>query len=944
MIDQLLALPEDARLEFLAQHIAQFDDIAANALKAKADDYLRSELHTALALAHLLQQAGEMGHNPFHRALGLRAEANCYAIGLGQFEQALTAYDAAAAIYRRAERPLDEARAQVGKIWSLTALGRFAEATQLGEWIAGIFEQHGEWVALADLTVNMGLIDARQNNDLQALDWFDQAYQRYAELDAPERFMVQLNRAEVLRNLGRFDESVRAGWVAYEQLTAQGQLLDAARAQQTIALTYLLQGRLNDALALLAESRQTFQDERLDEDIATAELQMSDALLQLQRYPEAIERASTARERFVQFGARHEQAQCWLNQASGHIGLKQNVQAINALQQASQLFAEEGNLIGQHSSQLEMAALLCRDQRYAEALHLAEAAHQLFAKQQQPLKMGWADLRMAEATAGLNQPAATQQHLLDALQIGRAQQAPALAFSAHAALGDEWMRRQSPTAALTEYDAALALLEQLRGSLMIEHRAGFVADKQRVYAVAVQASLQLHQVERAFGLVERAKSRSLLDLLAHKVNLGVHARSVDDMGLVEEIQRLQSERRILINQIESQAQRERNSATDQQHATQATLHQIERDITEQWHALLIKNADYARDAALWEVNNEPMPQDLAADIAILEYFAIGSDLVLFVVTKNRIEHMLLLDGLTKAQTLLRNLQLNMRSVPGSPSTHWPQLTQNAKRLLLSLQQLLVAPVLKHLRKAKRLVIVPHGPLHFLPFHALHDGQHYLIEQFEVSYLPSASLLTHQPSQPSGRSFVAFGHSRQGQLPSTVSEAQQLAALMNGQALVEGQATLAVFGEQAGAYDIVHIAAHGEFRADAPLFSGIFLEDGALTTLDVFNLQLNASLVTLSACETGRNVISGGDELLGLMRAFLSAGAQSLLMSLWRVEDQSTQRLMMQFYEQLRQGQPHPAALRIAQCALLGEGLHPYFWAAFELVGGLNIPEMPLLQR
>ena len=129
-----------------------------------------------------------------------------------------------------------------------------------------------------------------------------------------------------------------------------------------------------------------------------------------------------------------------------------------------------------------------------------------------------------------------------------------------------------------------------------------------------------------------------------------------------------------------------------------------------------------------------------------------------------------------------------------------------------------------------------------------------------------------------------------------------------------------------------------------MFSGIFLEDGALTTLDVFNLQLNASLVTLSACETGRNVISGGDELLGLMRAFLSAGAQSLLMSLWRVEDQSTQRLMMQFYEQLRQGQPLPAALRIAQCALLGEGLHPYFWAAFELVGGLNIPEMPLLQR
>ncbi len=936
MIDELLALPADQRPAFLAQHIAQFDDAAAAALKAKADEYLRSELHLGLALAQLLQHAGELNHNPFHRALGLRAEANCYAIGLGQYEQAIAAYDAAAAIYRTAQRTLDAARAQVGKIWPLAALGRFDEAARLGQWITQVFAEHHEWRALADITVNIGLIYARQNNDLLALDHFDRAYRRYVELDAPERFVVALNQAEVLRNLGRFDQSVQAGQAALTGLTTLGQTLDAARAQQTIALTQLLQGRLNDALALLDRSRQTFVHEQLDEDIATAELQMSDALLQMQRYAEAIEQASNAQTRFVQFGARYEQAQCWLNRASGHIGLNQHPQAIAALQQASQIFAQEGNAIGQQSSQLEMAALLCRTGQFAEALPLAEAAQKIFAEHQQPLKVGWADLRIAEAADGLNQSEQMQHHLAHALQIGQEQAAPALAFSAQSAMGDGWAKRQLPEPALAAYSEAIKLLERLRGSLMIEHRAGFIADKQRVYVSAVQACLQLNRIEQAFDLVERAKSRSLLDLLAHKVNLGisVQARSTDDAGMVDEIKQWQHERGILINQIESQTQRVRQPEADLE--LQQRLHRLEQRITEHWHALLVRNADYARDAALWETRVEPVQHDLPADTAILEYFALGADLVVFIVQRNQIEHVVLPAALTKAQTMLRHWQLNLRSVPASPPAHWPQLAQNARRLAQPIHALLVAPALPHLHSSlQKLVIVPHGPLHFLPFHALHDGQHYLIEQFEISYLPSASVLAYQRKPTEARqvpSFIAFGHSRQGQLPSTVSEAQQLAVLMQGQAFVEEQASLAQLSAQIGQHDIVHVAAHGEFRADAPLFSGIFLDDGVLTSLDVFNLQLKASLIVLSACETGRNVISGGDELLGLTRAFLSAGAQSLLMSLWRVEDQSTQQLMLQFYEQLRQGQTATAALRSAQCALLRTGLHPYFWAAFEMIG------------
>jgi CHAT domain-containing protein len=131
-----------------------------------------------------------------------------------------------------------------------------------------------------------------------------------------------------------------------------------------------------------------------------------------------------------------------------------------------------------------------------------------------------------------------------------------------------------------------------------------------------------------------------------------------------------------------------------------------------------------------------------------------------------------------------------------------------------------------------------------------------------------------------------------------------------------------------------MATHGDFRPDNPLFSGLSLADGWLTTLDIFNLRIRASLVTLSACQTGRSVVGGGDELLGLMRSFLAAGAASLVTTLWAVEDRSTASLMHNFYSRLVAGKTKGAALRSAQLALMKDPdySHPYFWAPFFLVG------------
>jgi len=134
------------------------------------------------------------------------------------------------------------------------------------------------------------------------------------------------------------------------------------------------------------------------------------------------------------------------------------------------------------------------------------------------------------------------------------------------------------------------------------------------------------------------------------------------------------------------------------------------------------------------------------------------------------------------------------------------------------------------------------------------------------------------------------------------------------------------------YDVLHLACHGLFRADNPMFSAVKLHDGWLNAADVMQLNLKDALVTLSACESGRNTVLLGDEVIGLPRAFLGAGAASVVVSLWLVQDESTVTLMTHWYRELRERTGRAAALQAAQQALREKYPHPYYWAPFVLIG------------
>ena len=155
---------------------------------------------------------------------------------------------------------------------------------------------------------------------------------------------------------------------------------------------------------------------------------------------------------------------------------------------------------------------------------------------------------------------------------------------------------------------------------------------------------------------------------------------------------------------------------------------------------------------------------------------------------------------------------------------------------------------------------------------------------------------------------------------------------HAEVLTRWSATVQALREKAPGCGVVHLACHGMFRADNPMFSSLKLHDGWLTAADVLQLDLRGALVVLSACESARNEVLAGDELIGLARGFIGAGAATLVASLWLVQDETTAWLMEKYYDLLGDGVGRAAALRSAQLALKERYPHPYYWAPFVLIG------------
>jgi CHAT domain-containing protein len=270
-----------------------------------------------------------------------------------------------------------------------------------------------------------------------------------------------------------------------------------------------------------------------------------------------------------------------------------------------------------------------------------------------------------------------------------------------------------------------------------------------------------------------------------------------------------------------------------------------------------------------------------------------------------------------------------------------------------------------LKGRTHLVIVPDGPLWEVPFQALQDASgRYLIETAAVSYAPSLTVLRETLRRPRRRALptvLAMGKadfgskgpapgpalmSDLGPLPDAERQVREIASIYGparSATYVGAAAREDTFKTEAPRHAILHLATHGVLDESSPLYSHAVLspgvggssEDGLLEAWEIMDLPLDADLVILSACETGRGRIAPGEGVVGTMWAAFVAGAQALLASQWKVESVSTTELMTDFHRGLARGSGTKAEhLRQASLERLRHPAHahPFYWAGFVLVG------------
>jgi tetratricopeptide (TPR) repeat protein len=937
------------RQEFLRAHRSEITDEMVQAMKTAVSQRLRQDPRDALDLAESILFAATLSGQPMHRAWGLMAKGNVQRY-LAQYQEAIATYDMARSICLAQNRLVEAARPQMAKILALAYLGRFEEALQNAEEARRAFEAHGEITAAGAVDNQAGITACKLGDYTRALALFDRArraFKQAGEVNLADRIYVELNRAIVLRSLDRFVEAKRTAIRARRMATQRGMNIGAARADQSLAITYYFLGWYNEALKLFDRACQVFASLELRREVLVANLFATNCHLALNRYTEALDLAQEAGGELARLGMHYEVAWTAYNRAQAYMGLGQFEQAADALALARLGFAQIENQVWVATVDIQWAVLNLKIGALEATLANARRASHVFAEEGLAVERAQADLVAAEALVALARDEEARCLCLAALQAAGDRDVPWLANQARHLLGRLAEIAGDQQAALEHYHACVVGVERLRRHVAVELRGSFLADKGGIYEDVVSLRLARSEIAPAFDYVERAKSRALVELLAHHLDIRVKIRRESDRDLVAHVERLRQECQWYYNRLDPFGEREGAESGLTQAERKRLRDELdarEKQLADMLVQLQVRNADYIQDADLWQVQVESPQPYLDGDTLLVEYFIARGEVLAFSVTREEIQVHRRLATFSQLNRLLGLFRLNLHRLSPALLAQGDSLESeaaNLEGLLGRLYAALLHPLADRLAPFERLIVVPHGPLHYLPFHALFDGRHYLLERCAVSYMPNSSLLRLGHDQATdGRdslSALVVGCSRDGALPYTLAEARQVAGRLQAQSLLEEAATRANLEAQAGTARIIHLATHGEFRPDVPLFSTLYLADGPLTTTDVFNLTLTASLVTLSACQSGASAVGGGDELVGFSRAFLYAGAASLLMTWWRVEDRATACLMDRFYQALLEGQRKPAALRQAQLALLRgeEGAryrHPYFWAPFFLVG------------
>lgn len=868
----------------------------------------------------------------------------------GRLDEALLAVDAARDAFVKADEPWLALRTDLGRMHILNEIGQTTAAVQVGtELLHGIdsLERNGEeeqsigfevdWLRASCLT-NLGVCHTFAGDYAAAA----------TAAAAAERHLLAL---------GRLDEIAILRQNQAEQLLEEGQawrardmFAHAVRGFADAGLSLLEArcladlGRAHVALGESARALYAFgQAERLlghlDVAAETEQLRLhtAQAYLGLNLYEEAAlvyEQVAAVAEAS---GQAYYHALALAGQGAAMAALRRWDEAAAALKGAAQRHARVGNVPLATAARVELAAVLAHRGERDAAIRMLRGLLLDTSEDQHQMARVYVLLGLADVT----EPSEAADGLVEAAELVHRLGLPPLRFRVDSRLGALRRRQGRLDEARPLLTRAAEEAENQRALLPSQlTRTSFLRDKSRTFdeLVALHLDLEPDSAGAAFLAAERAKGRVLLDQLS-TVTSSASADTAwepasEATSLSAELSAVYDE--MLGAQTTSPETTGPPEASGQP-AARRSVGDLQRQADDLQARLSVARIE--RDSGQGEqlgtgrlLDYTSLRGRLNDATVLVAYHVVGDEIIGFLGVGSRLfaRRLTTLDRVLPLLAALQQHWRRFRAGAGFVQRHATRLAVLVERdlHLLAFELLGELPLPAATGRGRLAVVLP-PVLQGLPFHALYLGDRPLVADWEVITGPSASVLATLPgwTYDADRRSLAFA-STDVTIPHAEAEVVALSGLLpNVRLHVGSDATVAMLRRHAAGAAIIHMACHGMFRPDNAVYSGLRLADGWLTAADVATLDVEGALVTLSACETGRQQAVGG-ESVGLPRAFLAAGAAAVVTSLWMADDQSTNTQMHDLYRYLRRGLEPTAALRQAQLDSARRDPHPYYWAPF----------------
>ncbi len=853
-------------------------------------------------------------------------------------DEALALIADARAAWLALDRPLDAYRTDLGRMHVLDDLGRHGEAVT----VAGdLLEELGRldrtelepdavdqlrWI-MAAANENLGVACGFTGQHRRALEAYEVAEAGYLEIGGSDDMArCRANRGVELVAIGRAVEGLEVLQSAASMFDELDDRLSYAQCLGHVADAELLLGLYAAALTRYERARTLLDDLEARTEACRIRLRTIRAYLALNLVDEAEVLATQTELALQELSLRHDLAEArWL----GGVATLRAGRAEAALGWLES--AAEG-AIDSDDPPLLVKVLLARSEAleavedHAGALEAARQALTVVQEDSWPTEELHVRLRLAQL---LHDVESVDSHLRRAERLADDLGLPHLRYPVLLELGRHRRRQGIDAEARRRLREAVDVVEGLRGLIPDEAvRTSYLEGRTAAHVDLMSMLIDAGGAEdaaAAFDLAEASKSRTLADILAGVVQPGDRSVEGPSQSALRRYEAdLHAAYSALVGGGPTMAGARRRAVHDR-------AIELERAIR---LAHLQATTDPGRSGVADAESAIVRP---AVGEQVIAYHVVGDRIVAFVWVGGELDVVFLDRSVEEVAELVAQWERARRRFEiadhlGSGGAE--QLVANATDVLGHLWTAIVAPLAPLLDpEDDDLLIIPHGPLHGVPFHALVGPDGPVAADRTITLAPSysvaARLRSTEPFERAGRSLVVGVPDESA--PAVAAEAAHVAAVLPGAELLLGdEATIANLSAGTGSpLDVLHLACHGLHRARNPMFSALKLADGWLTATDVLGLRLQGTLVVLSACETGRHSGSGSqDESIGLARSFLAAGARAVVVSLWLADDKVTELLMDAFYRELEAGRSPAAALRAAQLLVARDHSHPAAWAPF----------------